>query len=52
MKSTRYKSTQLIKSNKKPNHEDHVKESEIVSLKLCGPAGPGSSKLGYKIKQG
>ena len=28
MKSTRYKSTQLIKSNKKPNHEDHVKESD------------------------
>jgi len=47
MKSTQYKSTQLIKPNKKPNdHEDHVKESEIVSLKLCSPFGLGSSKLG------
>lgn len=46
MKSTQYKSTQLIKPNKKPNREDHVMESEIVSLKLCGPFELGSSKLG------
>lgn len=46
MKSTQYKSTQLRKPTEKTNHEDHVKETEIVSLKLCGPVGLGSSKLG------
>ena len=30
MKSTQYKSNQLRKPTEKTNHEDHVKETEIV----------------------